>query len=558
MNRYEDEDYVSELTDRIFLLKQEIERGKVRISSHLIEGVRESLSKVRVRMDGKIDPSTVDGRLKSMTVAVDHFIERERIKNKYSIIELQEQYFKILFTNFDFLYKEMERNSLEPYQVAIASSLDDNFTTHLYDIFPEMYEDIKSFWDTSAEVGLIHLQEGSQLKANFSGDLFPSYSENAVSISGLYIDTVTLPCPILRIGRLHNSLSKIEFCKLLIKHILTCMSYRDVALEETIPPIALILPEKSDFLDSETEQLKTDCTPYVLAHAQYLYDKKFEGIEDFKNFSESLTNIDMLLKELKRPDRLIFDIEWGADPQTQLKRLFEDRSRPTIQYFGDHPGLETFMTCAGRMPQALAAKNNATSRGSTPYMNANTSWLYYTWLIEYESMDFSIDKEELKNLHMVHAISSGMDDGFSWLGNIPVSKIIELRRNNVMPELREILSNGVEDMIKTSPDNYLKTSQQVIDNVDNSFRVHKNYLRKAKQEKLRIFGLEVAPCIVSGTIAIAAAATNHPVLTYATAAASMMGIPTFKDVKSKFKIREDKLQAYNKSATGILFSSFKN
>lgn len=556
MNKIDDEVYISELTDRIFLLKRELENGNIKIASHLIDGLYESLSKVRLRKDRKIDPSTVDGRLRSMSAAVNHFIERENIKKEYSIIDLQEYYFQILQTNFGNFYHDMCTHKLEPYQIAIYLSRDESFASHIYDVFPDLYNDVKEFWKTGAEIGIIHLQDGEQLKANFSGDLFPSYSENAVSIAGLYIDTITLPCPILRLGRLHKTFSKTEFCKLLIKHVLTCLSYKEVALEDITPPIALVLPEKSDFTDEDSDYLTNASTPFVLAHAQYLYDRKFDGLDDFREFSERLTDIDILLKEIKRPERLVFDIDWGTDPRTQITRILEDKDRPSLQIFGNHPGLETFLSCAGRMPQALAAKINAANRESTPYINAKTSWLYYTWLIEYESMEFNINEEKLKDLHMVHAISTGMDDGFSWLGNIPIQKVIELRRNNLMPELREILSSGVDEMIKTTPNSYTQTSQRVIDNLDSSFRKHKNFIKNAKREKLSILGLEVAPCVVNGTIAIAAAATNNPTLTLVTAGLSMLGLPTFKDIKSKFKEREDRIQKYNKTATGILFSQF--
>ncbi|OWF75489.1 hypothetical protein B4903_19940 [Yersinia frederiksenii] len=93
MDSYQDEDYINDLTDRVFLIKQELEAGKIKIASHLIEGFISSFEKVRLRSDGKVDPSTVDGRIRSMGAVVNHFIERDTIKNKYSIYELQKAYF---------------------------------------------------------------------------------------------------------------------------------------------------------------------------------------------------------------------------------------------------------------------------------------------------------------------------------------------------------------------------------------------------------------------------------------------------------------------------------
>ncbi|MEI7000436.1 hypothetical protein ACOQJ6_33825, partial [Klebsiella pneumoniae] len=93
----------------------------------------------------------------------------------------------------------------------------------------ELYNQVIEFWQVTSDIGVIHLQDGSQFKANFSGDLFPAFDENAVSIAGLYVDTISLPCPILRVGRLYEKSDKAEFTRILLKHVLTCMTYKEVA-----------------------------------------------------------------------------------------------------------------------------------------------------------------------------------------------------------------------------------------------------------------------------------------------------------------------------------------
>jgi len=80
METYQNEDYVNDLTDRVFLIRRELELGKIKIASNLIEGFVSSFEKIRLRADGKVDPATVDGRIRSMGAAVSHFIEREETK----------------------------------------------------------------------------------------------------------------------------------------------------------------------------------------------------------------------------------------------------------------------------------------------------------------------------------------------------------------------------------------------------------------------------------------------------------------------------------------------
>ena len=118
MQNEHNEDYVNELTDRVFLIKRELEAGTLQIATHLTDDLAESLSKIRLRPDGKVEPQTVDGRIRAMGVAVRHFVERNEIKSKFSIHELQEAYFKILFDNFGEYYQLISEQGALPHQVA--------------------------------------------------------------------------------------------------------------------------------------------------------------------------------------------------------------------------------------------------------------------------------------------------------------------------------------------------------------------------------------------------------------------------------------------------------
>ncbi|HCR0071122.1 TPA: hypothetical protein OMT76_004088 [Klebsiella aerogenes] len=549
-----DEDYISGLTDRVFLIKSQLEAGKLHIASHLIDGFRESFDKIKLRSDGKVDPTTVDGRIRAMGAAVNHFFERNEIKKKFNITDFQEAYYRILFGNFYQFYDDFIKSKAEPYQVAHFISEQSDFVEHLDQIFPDLLSDVKGFWEASYEIGEIHLQDGEQLKANFAGDLFPAYTENAVSSTGLYIDTMILPCPILRVGRLHGVTNKKHFCFLLMKHVLTCMTYRDLALEDIEPAIVLVLPDKRDFRDEHNEGLHERATPFILSHAQYLYDRRFESKDELLEFSSSLSDVDKVFKELKRPERLVFDAEWGPGGRAQLERHLADPERLKSPILDGNPGIEVMFTCTGRMPQALAARINSQDFRSTPFINAETSWIYYTWLMEYEALDFKVDDETLKNLHMVNALTKGMQGEFSWLGDIPLKNILEIRRNGLMPEVRDVLSSGVSEVINSSPYDYNASSQRVIDNVDKAFIQHQRFLDKVKREKLRILGVEVAPFVVNGVFGIASALINKPELAMTSFALGTLGLPSLKDIRTSFKNREEKLANYKKTATGLMFS----
>lgn len=551
----QDEEYVDDITERVFLIQRELEAGRLKIAPHLIDDIYLSLSKIKLRPDRKVDPDTVDGRIRATGAAVRHFTDRIELKNKYSLLDLQESYFNMVFSCFGDIYKMLIDSGAEPHKLSSFMATKEEFVNPINEKFSEIYQNFIEFWETASEIGVIHLQDGSQIKANFSGDLFPSYNENSVSVAGLYVDTIILPCPILRVGRLHGTLSKTEFCRILLKHVLTCMTYKEVAIEEFDPPIALVLPDVRDYSKDDKERLMQTSWPFILRHASFLYGREFSEKDEFEEFSLALPDVDSVLKELKNPQRLIYDSGWGGDARSQILRHMSDEERVPAKIYGDHVGMAVFFNCMSRMPQALAAKENAQYLGSTPLINAETSWLHYTWLLEYDSKSYKGNSDGIKDLHMVHAMSAGMDDGFSWLGKIPIKNIIELRRNDLLSEVRRILSCGVGEIIATDKERYIETTQRVIDNVDGAFIKHQRFLAKARKEKLKIYGIDIVPCIASGAIAITAAYTGNVALGTISAGLGMMGFPSLKDIRSKIKESDERISNYKKTATGILFKS---
>ena len=69
MREYSEEE-IQDLTDRVFLAREQLQAGKVHFAAHLADDFFRSLEAIRLRADGKVDPRTVDGRIRSFTLAM--------------------------------------------------------------------------------------------------------------------------------------------------------------------------------------------------------------------------------------------------------------------------------------------------------------------------------------------------------------------------------------------------------------------------------------------------------------------------------------------------------
>jgi hypothetical protein len=547
------EEEVQDLTDRVFLLKQQLEAGKLRFANQeLADGFRRSYEAIRLRPDGKVDPTSLDGRIRASTLALIAMKQREDAKKSLSLAQVQEEYFAFLFREFGWLYDQMKEAKVTPSAAAEVTSRHDDMMQSLSEALPEMVDAVREFWSSVGEAAGYHLQDSRNLKAVFAGDIFPAHWENAVSTAGLYVDTIILPCPISRLGTILKAAPSKHVVKLVIKHVLTAMTYRDIALADVAPPIAMIVPNPDDTDDEDRKGLIHRATPAICAHAKYLFDRTFESVEEFQEFCVHLKTVDQVMKEMKRPNRLIFDTEWGNDPVQQLSMSLKENSHfPGMDK--PHAGFHVFASSIGRMPQAMGAQQAAHHFGGSPFINAETSWLHFTWLLEYQGARGEDELTNRHSMHVVRALASEAHNNLEWLGNVPPETVLEIRKRGLAEELRDLLGHGVSNLIGINPDNYFRTADQVVDNLDSAFRKHRQALVDARKKKLKLYGIDVAACAVTGTVAVAAALTSSVTLGALSGALGVAGLPNLKDIKTKFKqiLAEDK--ARRESPTGLLF-----
>jgi hypothetical protein len=94
------EDQKRELRRRLKILREQLEAGRVHFAPLLFEETKKSLMAVRNGADGEIDLDTVDGRVRSMALAVAAMHDRDKVKHEISLADIQHTYFRWLEENF--------------------------------------------------------------------------------------------------------------------------------------------------------------------------------------------------------------------------------------------------------------------------------------------------------------------------------------------------------------------------------------------------------------------------------------------------------------------------
>ena len=518
----EEQEYEEQLRRRLGILLKQFEAGKVKINPGI--SIIESLKKIVYTADGSIDLDTVDGSVRSMALAVEHFHDREELKKIASLEEIQHLYFKLLNDNFGWLYDAMRRSGLTPHTAGLAAKNSEKSVADMTANLDKLLEYINQFWEAYGDIALAHAEDLQvKVKGVFGGDLFPANEENIASKCGIYTDTIILPDPFLRSKHVFERVSQADKAYYLVKHALNLLQYRELACTELDVPIVVVLPDYSALDDQEQDFYLELGKKDALIHSSNLFGREFESIEDLFDFSSELNTIEKVLNELHNPSKVLFDTEWGGSARKQIEQALKNDAHQLLGT--DNPGVLVASMALGRMGTSNELMFKAQRLRGSPIIDAPTSWQYYVWKQEYDAG--SVERAtSLEHLHINQSLQGLAGSDFQWLGNVPAKALIELREQGAMDEIRAILGQNLETLIESNPSNFYRTQDQVFDNLHGAIEQHQKKIAELKQKNWKFAGSDIGSWFVTGSLAISAAATANPWLIGAAFASDqLLGAP---------------------------------
>ena len=546
----EQEEYEKRLRRRLEILKKEMEAGKVHLPNDA--QIKNSLLSIKYDSNGQIDLNTVDGIVRSMALGIEAMHDREELKNSISLKEIQNTYFNFIEDNFGEYFKIMQEKKLTPHQAAIALTRSQEGIEAFSKPIPDFLEAISDFWLDANEPTSIHIEDSfNTLKGVFGGDLFPSNEESIASKCGLYTDTIILPDPFIRTKDLFPRWDQKDRAYYLLKHAMNLLQYKDLACSDLDLPIIVILADKFLVDDYERKYITKMGEEDALYHAYKLFNRKFESFQEFMDFTKSLDTIDKIKNEVKSPEKILFDTEWGNTLEEQLKRASESQSKLIGT---SNPGIILSTMAMGRMGVSNEILFKANRLKSTPLIDAPTSWKYFNWKLEYDAERYKEDKSQLGNLHILKGLQDLKEGEMQWLGKIPHSALIEIRKEGALEEIRHIINKGIEELISIDANDFDTTSKKIFDNIYESFENHQKSINELKSKKWKFAGKDIGTWLVVGTLEVAAAATGLPLWGLGGIAANqLLDAPKIKDIPKSFQKLLEESKKIKRSPVGLLF-----
>jgi hypothetical protein len=540
------------LRHRLGLLKKRLQEDKIVFGDGL--SVAESFKAVRTDATGEIDLDTVDSNIRALALAVQAVEDREDAKKAISLADLQQGYFDFVERNFGWLYKDMVEQGATPGQVASSIAAHPQAVKDIGGSIPGFNEWIAELWGSASDTAHYHVQDLRGLKAVFGGETFPQGNRNIVSSSGVYTDTIVLPDPFLRTQNLGFEVGSAEQVSWFVKAALSLLHYREAATAGLDVPLVVIVPDQTYLDQHEKEMLRTVSTPSALAHLEAMFGIAFGSLEEAGAYLTKFTASSEVIAQLKDPKRLVFDV----DDQRPLEEQIENYMRGYVRRFHNTgAGEAVLLSAVGRMTQATDLLRRSTRLGGTPIIDAPTSWRYFAWRLDHDAQTLPSKDGRRLHLHMNKALQSAASGEMQWLGQVPVAALIEMRKNDVLPELRQMLSQGVEQLADLRPDNFYRTGDQVVENIQNAFDEHRKAIASLTGKKWRFAGIELASCVVKGVVQVASACGVPVVSVIGAALDQVVDIPKMKDVPKRIRTLKEEGDKLKSSAVGMLFNVSK-
>jgi hypothetical protein len=537
-----------DLRYRLAVLREEVAAGRVVFGPEVATGMKESLLAVRTSRDGLIDLATVDGRVRALALAVGAGKYRQDLKSTISLQELNQRYFEQIEKIFGNLHRQMLKARTAPHQVARAMSKDPEAVPKIVTVIPPLLDWIGELWGAAHEIARTHVEDMGGFKAVFGGELFPTKSHSIASTCGLYVDTIVLPEPFLRAKLFLTDGANEQKVYWLVKQALSLLNYKALASAELDVPIVAFVPDKHHFDQDATDFLIASSIPDMLAHLGALFDREFGTQEEAEEFLDQFQTPSDVVAGLKDPSRLLFEVGVTESLEQQLQEYIDGYLKPRGV---EHAGQALFIKIESRMRQANDLLIRSRGLLGSPLIDAPVSWQYFTWKLQYDASRFN--PEDMLRLHMVRGLQSATSTEMVWLGDVPAEALIEIRKSGALPELREILSRGVAEIATARPDNFFRTGDKVVDNIQAAFDEHKKQLEKLRGKKWRFAGIELGACVVRGAVAVAAACGVPFVSLINSALNETTDATKMKDLPAKYRSLRDESRNLRQSPVGLLF-----
>lgn len=275
----------------------------------------------------------------------------------------------------------------------------------------------------------------------------------ATRIAGLYCDTQLIPDPVYPFfyGNLHLNAMHLQLAIVLF-YILPLRPLVDARLPE--PPV-FVFPSFEEGLEEKDAITQSGIASLVVKVVAPTCDANLKTIEELFEFARKHEN--SFLDAISR-ERLF--VPPGCDPKTvgtaqeaasiYLRELKGIRSDDVLSKMKQLPrGVLVLNGILERLRPLYHLMENSEELVAQPMLSQSVHWYYFERCAQAEALE--LVNERVLARESLDILRALQDDSLTWLANIPIDGLVDLRRNLEHAELREQLKKCTAQLTSADP-----------------------------------------------------------------------------------------------------------
>lgn len=272
---------------------------------------------------------------------------------------------------------------------------------------------------------------------------------------------------------------------------------RKVCLADVVPPILIICPSPH-YAEKELRKISNDISRWLgLQYANQLFGRDFAGIEEMIKFTSNITSDNKLAKSIADPT-LIWEVGDSLEEKLKLKLAAAEGS---IHNSGFPAELATYSPASALIVHEMSGFDVISQQGvDDEILGLEPRVPRYHW----DGYLWTLKQTAKKQFGEETAVARILDEpNLSWLGNIPIDNLLEMRTRGTMEELRTIIRDANKRLKYASLSEFDSLAMEVKDTIQAALAKHQDDLKTKTTQARWGLARDVSLLTVMGGLSIA-------------------------------------------------------
>jgi len=326
----------------------------------------------------------------------------------------------------------------------------------------DLNEDICAFWDKNANTVISHLQHSVNFRANYCGTLSPLDGYDFVKRTALYVDSILIEDPLIMITQLKDLSEDNAYLSRMIEHVFNLIDMKELFFGLGDYPVLTIFPPFRT--ERNRQEIMNAVNASGLKYFETLMEAPFSDIGSFFEYMKNIKDLRALSEIIKHP-QMLPKSESQSHPEF-LQEVYERITGESKVYKDASVGETLALKVLGQLTAVGTESFNSAQLSAQMVFDSSIHWKMYKWGLTNDFKQPDIDNVIINSLQL---------DEFKWLGNVPMNKLLQMRREGELSSLRSLIGKNIYSSTHASADLEI-SAKQAMSNIEDALIDHSKEL----------------------------------------------------------------------------------